>query len=46
MYINENKTLKELRERGFYINAYSLYYDVNSICSIVFDMNCYSDDYL
>lgn len=44
--INETKTLKELREKGFYINAFCFYYEVNSICRIAFDMNIYSDNYL
>lgn len=46
MKINENKTLKEFREKGFYVIGYSLVYDVNSLCRMVFDINCYSDDYL
>jgi len=44
--INENKTLKELREKGFYILGYSFYYDIDSLVRIVFSANCNDEDYL
>ena len=46
MRLNENKTLKEFREKGFYVNGCSFFYEVNSLCRIVFNLNRYSDDYL
>lgn len=44
--LNENKTLKELSDKGFYICAYSCYYPVNKIIDVVFSLNKMMDDYL
>lgn len=46
MYLNENKTLKELREYGFYIHHFSFYYDIDIMCRLVFNANRLDDDYL
>lgn len=46
MYLNENKTLKELRERGFYIGNFSFYYEIDSFSRLVFEANFLDKDYL
>ncbi len=43
--LNENKTLKELREKGFYVIGASMFYDVNSMVNLVFDINIFNTDY-
>ncbi len=44
--INEDKTLKELREKGFYVYAWNLLFPINSLVSISFDLNRYDEYYL